>query len=242
MQSQEIPIGQQIFDLTVSGQLMFLLETFSDHSNDEAFREQYLYTLICANFADLFLYDKISLVNNRIVFNNKGPTNVKYIDHFMSIIITIDKDKTIFDVLMEITKNKMLEIESAVRDFLVEQKVLVTKHEGFLFFGKKTYRPVNTELATTMLEELRKALDVSQEPNDKLIYLLALLKETNFLPLLYDSKRDLEFGDKRLELLLENNHIAKILSRAIENEIKLRDLQHMPKQSGSSLGRGGGLF
>lgn len=242
MQSQQIPAGQQIFDLTVSGQLMFLLETFSNRINDEAFREHYLYTLICANFADLFLFDKISLVNNRIVFNNKGPTNIKYIDHFMSVIITIDKDKTIFDVLMEITKNKILEIESNVKDFLVNQKILVTKHEGFLFFGKKTYQPASIEIATAMLEELRKALDVSQEPDDKLIYLLALLKETDFLPLLYDSKKELDFGDKRLEQLIENNHIAKILSRAIENEIKLRDLQHMPKQRGGNLGMGGGRF
>lgn len=242
MQSQEIPSGQQIFNLTVSGQLMFLLETFSNHINDEAFREQYLYTLICANFADLFLLDKISLVNNRIVFNNKGPTNIKYVDHFMSVIITIDKDKTIFDVLMEITKNKLIEIESAVRNYLVERKLLVVKHEGFLIFGKKTYRPANNELATTMLEELRTSLDAGQNPDDKLIYLLALLKETDFIPLLYDSKRELEFGDKRLELLIENNHIAKILSRAIENEIKLKDLQHMPRQRGGSLGMGGGRF
>ncbi len=240
MQSQEIHSGHEIFEITISGQLMFLVEAFSKNSDDGSFRDYYHYSLLCGCIADLYNFNKFKLVDNRLVFTSKEPTQIGYLDRFMREITTVDSNKTIFDILMETNEEKMVEIKSNIKNYLMERNLLKEKREGFLVFGKKITLPVNNEIPMKMLENLRQALDSNQDPNEKMIYLLTLLKEIDFLPLLYESIKELDFAEKRLEQIIENKHIAKMISRAIENEMKLRDLRNMPKQKGSSFGMGGG--
>lgn len=240
MQSQEIHSGHEIFEITISGQLMFLVEAFSKNSNDDSFREYYHYSLLCGCLADLFVFEKIKLVDNRLVFTSKESTQISYIDRFMNNIASLDNTKTIFDILMETEETEMIEMESNVKKYLIQHRFLVEKREGFLIFGKKITVPTNNETPMILLEELRKVLNSNQDPNEKMIYLLTLLKEIDFLPLLYESKKELDFAEKRLEQLIENRHVVKMLSRAIDNEMKLRDLRNMPKQKGNSFGMGGG--
>ena len=66
-----------------------------------------------------------------------------------------------------------------------------------------------------------------KELTAKIVYLLILLQRIGFLPQLFESRKELEFGQGRLEQLIENDHIATMLLKAIENEIKLRELEQM---------------
>ena len=241
MQSQDVSTNNQRFNLTISEQFVYLIEIITQNGLDDYFKQHFLYATIGSCFADLFMMNKIKLVDNRIVFNNGERTNIRYIDRLIDEINAIREDKTIFDVLMALDLERMLEIESMINDALIKKKLLYEKREGFLMFGKKVITPIKNDYSKQLIDEIRTSLDSSQEPDQSLLYLLAVLKPLDILPNFYESLKELDFGKKRMESLIEYHHDAKMILRAIENQIKLKDLEHMPKQKGTNLGMGGRL-
>ena len=241
MQSQEITTGNQGINLSISEQFVYLVESLSQNELDEYHRQHFLYATIGSCFADLFVLNKIKLVDNRIVFIDNEKTTYKHINSLIDAINSIHEDKTMFDVMMVLEIEKMLELESMIKDLLIKKKFLMEKREGFLMFGKKVILPMNTEYSKELFETIRTALESSQDPEKALLYLLAVIKPLDMLPYLYESLKELDFAKKRLESLIEYDHTAKMILRAIENQFKLKDLEHMPKQKGTSLGMGGRL-
>ena len=233
MQVQEENLGNQIKNLTIAQQFVFLVESFSQTQTDDSWRENYLYAVMGACLADLFLFQKIKLQNSKVSIANIEKTNYEYLDRILYELNSVLADKTMLDVL-SILSPKMEEVEKLIVDNLITIGLLREKRDGFLFFGSKVIYPANNDIVLSFIESLRISIEGNNEPEKPMIYLETLLDTIHILPKIFESKKELDYGQKRLENFIENDHIARILLRAITNEIKLQDLKHMTRQRSGS--------
>lgn len=234
MQAQENNMANSVLSLSISEQLVFLLETLPENKLNEYYRQHYLFAVIVGCIGDLFLQERITLLNSKISFINTEQSSLEQLNYMMNEIRSIRNEKTIFDILMAMTIQEMTHVKSLIVESLIKKRILIRKHEGFFIFGKNVVQAKIERQRGNLFNTLIGALDATEDPPKQIIYLLTLLDGIDFLPQMVQSKKDLDFHRKHLETLIENDHIAKLLFRALQNEIKLKDLENMPKQRGGS--------
>ena len=234
MQTQEKNLANSVLSLSISEQLVFLIESLPENTLDTYYKQHYLFAVIVGVIADLFFQEKITLLNSKISFINTERASLEQLNYMMEKINSIRNEKTIFDILMAMNIQEMSQVESIIINSLIKKKILVRKHEGFFIFGKNVIQAKIDRQRVNLFNTLITALDSTEDPPKQMIYLLTLLFGIDFLPQMIQSKKDLDFHRKHLETIIENDYIAKLLLRAIQNEIKLKDLESITKQQGCS--------
>lgn len=238
MQVQENSISNPVLSLSISEQLAFLIESSSVNNQENYSREQYLFTVVIGCIADLFILDKISFVNNRIKLNNNPKKVNDYLTKMMKVILSSREEKSIFYILLAMITKQMSQIEAMIVKHLIDKKLLERNREGFFILGKKSIKANNDEIRFDLYNKLREELNRNEEPSNQIIFLLTLLYGIDFLPKLYTSKYELDYSRRHLQLFIKENYIAKLLLQSIQNEIKVKQLDNMPKHQGSlSIGR-----
>ena len=227
MQTQEIVMEAQITNLSLTEQMVFLFESFPEFGKKKSIKDYYMYTLVASCLADLFLIDKIVLQNNKIKIKNFERINLEFLEFFLRENISNRGNISIFDVFLSMNNQKITQLELMVKEELVSKKIFMQRREGTFIFGKKIYKLANKDLLKIFQNKLMNDTEEDKELTAKIVYLLILLQRIGFLPQLFESRKELEFGQGRLEQLIENDHIATMLLKAIENEIKLRELEQM---------------
>ena len=238
MQAQEISIANPLLSLTISEQLVFLIQSTSKIDLDYNSREHYLLAVITGCFADLFLQNKINFANNVINLNNNPKQVSDYLTDVMKVILSYRDKKSILYLLLAMNDRQMSNIESKKVKELINKKLLVREHKGVPIFGEDSLQAKDTESRFDLYNELKKDLNSSKEPPMEKTFLLTLLDEINFLPDLFESRREFDISQKNLALFINHDHIAKLLLRAIQNELKLNELSNMPKHRGGGLSIG----
>ena len=51
---------------------------------------------------------------------------------------------------------------------------------------------------------------------------------------MFESKKELDYARLRADTLIENDQVARLLYRGVENKIKLEELKHMPGRKARS--------
>ena len=179
---------------------------------------------------------RLSLVENRIVFSNFQETNYKYLNHFLFEISSLGSNRTFLDVFPKL-KLKAEELEETIKKELIHERLLHEKREGLPFIGQKITYPENKDFLDQVLEEIRANLETNEVPNQENVYFISLLETIGLLGKAFESKKELDYGQKRIESWIEHDHALKLICRTIDNEIKLEALNHMSYRKGQS-----GLF
>ena len=238
MQALDNSISNPALSLSISEQLVFLIESTSINKLDNYSKEHYLFAVITGCIADLFLLDKIHFVQGRINLNNNPKKVSDYLTDIMRQILSNREEKSIFYILLAMNYRQMSQIESMIVDDLIDKKLLVREHEGFSIFGKSFLHANNEDFRFDLNKILKDGLNADEEPPMQIIFLLTLLDGIDLLPILCKSENELNYSRQHLESFIKNDHIAKLLLRAIQNEIKINDLENMPKHQGGGLGIG----
>ena len=234
MQAQENDTANSVLSLSISEQLVFLIESLPENTLDAYYKEHYLFAVIIGCLGDLFIKGKITLLNGKITFTNTERSLLDHLNYMMDKINSIRNEKTIFDILLAMNIQEMAQVKSIIITTLIKKKILIRKHEGFFIFGKNMVHAKIDQQQANLFNTLITALDATENPPKQTIYLLSLLDGIDYLPQMIQSKKDLDFHRKHLESLIENDHFAKLLLRGLQNEIKLKDLENMQKQRGGS--------
>ena len=235
MQAQETSNANLLFSLPISEQIVFLNESIPQDNTDKKFREHYLFTLISGCIADLFIQNKIHLENNKIILNNNPKKVSKSLTVMMKEILASREEKTILSLLFVMNYNKMSQIENLIAKDLIGKQLLIQENEGALSFSKNSLHAINNELTSEFYNLVKNGLNDTEKPSEKLIYLLTLLDEIDFLPKLSHSKEELHNTCKHLKSFIRNNHNAKMLLQSIQNELKLKELEKLSYREGGNL-------
>ena len=156
----------------------------------------------------------------------------------MKQILSNREEKSIFYILLAMNNHQMDQVESMIVKHLIDKKLLVREHEGFSIFGKSFLHANNDNLRFDLRNILKNGLNTDKEPPMQIKYLLTLLDGIDLLPIICKSENKLNCSREHLESFIRNDSIAKLLLRAIQNEIKINDLESMPKHQGGDLGIG----
>ena len=235
MQAQEISIANQISSLSISEQLVYLVESTSENNLDDYSREHYLLAVITGCIADLFILNKIHFGSSRIILNNNPKQVSDYLTDIMKKILSTRDEKSIFYILLDMNEQQMSKIESKIVKDLIAKKWLVREHEGPFILGKRYLQANDDELRINLYNALKNDLNANGELPEKVMFLLTLLDEIDFLPKLFESKEELEYCRSHLQINIKHDRIAKLFSREIQNELKFNEIEHMTKHHGGGL-------
>ena len=238
MQAQESSIENPLLSLTVSEQLVFLVESTPVNNLDNYSRERYLFAVITGCIADLFILNKIHFENSLICLNNNPQQVSPYLTDIMKEILSNREEKSILNILLSMNSHQMSHIESMIVQNLIDKKLLVRDHDGSFIFGKRFLHTNNNDFRFNLFDVLKDRLNATKKPPKELTLLLTLLNEIDFLPALFNSPHDLDYSHKHLQTFIKHDNIAKLLARAIQNEMKLKNLDKMPHHQGGGLSIG----
>lgn len=225
----------QVSDLTISQELVFLINSLPQKVIGTFKKENLLLGVIGSSLADLFIMHKLELEANYIKVNNYNRTGYDFLDEFLSNLLSIPGNKTILKVFMEYPEN-ILQLEDRIRESLVLKGLIHKKHHEFLFFKPKDDNVEEVYYLKVFISRIKEELITFREISQTTMYLVIILQGVELFPYMFGSKEELNTSEQKIQQQLNSDKIASRLLRGFENIKKLRDTKNMVKRQVSRRG------
>lgn len=235
MQVENNILLNQESELTISQEIVYLINSLPQKVIGNFQKENFLLGVLGSSLADLFLMHKIELEANYIKINNYNRTGCEYLDEFLSNLLTIPGNKTILNVLMDYPQN-VLQLEDQIKESLVLKGLLPKKHHGFLFFKPKDDNIGDDYYLKGFISRIKEELITARDIPQTTMFLVIILQGIELLPYMFGSKEELNTAEQKIQQQLNNDKTASRLLRGFENIKKLRDAKSMVKRQTSRRG------
>ena len=203
-------------NLTITEQLLFILETLRDKENLTILEAKKNYAIMGAVIADLFNLKKADLENNKMVIIDNTKTEFEYINDLIGKLGSLEKNKLLIDVIFGY-QYKGKDIENKLVDELINKKLLVEKRNFLPLIIPKKIEVSEKAFIKDIKEEVVNALSNDLKPKKEFIYVLAILDAIDLLPYFCDSDIEVKEKEIRLNELIGEEHLAKLVHNSIKN-------------------------
>lgn len=208
----------KINNLTITEQLIFLIESLSQIRKLRLSEESKNQAIIGAMVADLFSMNKVGLVNNKVVVTNTEKTQFGFLNRFIDDLQSQDKRKFIIDII-HCYQYKGESIQQDILDTLVEEDLLLETRGLIPFVGSKEFQVRDRDIISKINERIQVSLTNDSSLEKESIYLLAILQAIGVLKRFFYTSVDFnEKKKKRLQELMKEEYLAKMIYEAIKQQ------------------------
>ena len=220
---------EKLQNLSITQHFIFFTEIMANNKESLLFKDRKKYAIIGALVSDLLLKRKAGLVNNKVVITNNEKTTLEYLDKFVAYLQSLEERQYISEIIFNY-KEEAKNIENEILNQLLEKDLLVDKKRFMRFLFSTEIQVKNKVLISQIKNLIRESLVKEAHPERKTIILLAIIDSMNILRQFYKTKDEYKRKKKRIEKLMEEENIAKMVYEAIKEqpEPELPPVTYMP--------------
>lgn len=173
------------------------------------------YGFASALIMDLVLEERIFIEDKKVLIKTNALTESKLLNKILSHIQEVKKPRNISKWLHTLVNKNKKYIPEAI-DKLIRDNILERKRKKILWvFNVSRYPTVNVQAEKLLRERLREILFNGEEPDQKDLLLLTIIKACKIDRDLIPIKQERKMAQQRIKTLTEDSELKKLLGDAV---------------------------